>query len=102
MRGTRRTNFKEDIAKRLIDQGIHAPTIYFPLIVHEALMIEPTDTESRREMDRFVEAMIRMLDEPPELVLEAPKNTSAARVDDVWAVKNLILTYQDYINAKGD
>ncbi len=81
-----------DIAKRLLDYGFHAPTIYFPLIVKEALMIEPTETESLEELDRFVEAfesIAREVDEKPHLVTDAPVNTPVLRLDEVRAVKEL-------------
>jgi len=83
-----------DIAKRLLDYGIHAPTVYFPLIVHEALMIEPTETEGLEELDRFVDAMISIaeeVDEKPHLVTDAPVNTPVLRLDEVKAVKDLCL-----------
>jgi glycine dehydrogenase subunit 2 len=81
-----------DIAKRLLDYGFHAPTIYFPLIVKEALMIEPTETESLEELDSFVEAfesIAREVDEKPHLVTDAPVNTPVLRLDEVRAVKEL-------------
>jgi glycine dehydrogenase subunit 2 len=81
-----------DIAKRLLDYGFHAPTIYFPLIVKEALMIEPTETESLEELDSFVEALesiAREVDEKPHLVTDAPVNTPVLRLDEVRAVKEL-------------
>ncbi len=83
-----------DIAKRLLDYGFHAPTIYFPLIVKEALMIEPTETESLESLDEFVEAMIAIAEEStekPHLVTDAPVNTPVLRLDEVKAVKDLIL-----------
>ena len=55
-----------DIAKRLLDYGFHAPTVYFPLIVKEAMMIEPTETESKATLDAFAEALVRITEEPPE------------------------------------
>jgi glycine dehydrogenase subunit 2 len=79
-----------DIAKRLLDFGFHAPTIYFPLIVSEALMIEPTETESRYTLDQFAEAMIRIdeeIDEDPETVLKAPHTTPVSRLDEVRAAR---------------
>ncbi|MBW6513554.1 MAG: aminomethyl-transferring glycine dehydrogenase subunit GcvPB [Candidatus Syntrophosphaera sp.] len=81
-----------DIAKRLLDKGFHAPTIYFPLIVPEALMVEPTETESKESLDSFADAMIgiaRECRENPELLHEAPLTTPVRRVDDVRAVKVL-------------
>jgi glycine dehydrogenase subunit 2 len=79
-----------DIAKRLLDYGYHAPTVYFPLIVEEALMIEPTETESRQTLDGFIEALrviCREIDNEPEMVLAAPHCTSVKRLDDVVAAR---------------
>ena len=81
-----------DIAKRLLDYGLHAPTIYFPLIVSEALMIEPTESESKESLDEFIEAMINInkeIQENPEAVKSAPRNTPVARLDEVKAAKDL-------------
>ncbi|MGB3091635.1 MAG: aminomethyl-transferring glycine dehydrogenase subunit GcvPB [Candidatus Zixiibacteriota bacterium] len=81
-----------DIAKRLLDFGMHAPTVYFPLIVQEALMIEPTETESKESLDEFIQAMIqiaREVDENPELVKSAPQNTPVTRLDEVRAAREL-------------
>lgn len=81
-----------DIAKRLLDKGFHAPTIYFPLIVPEAMMIEPTETESKQSLDSFAAAMLEIaheIRENPELLHEAPLTTPVRRVDDVRAVKVL-------------
>lgn len=83
-----------DVAKRLLDYGIHAPTIYFPSLVEEALMIEPTETESKEELDRFIDAMISIAKEETVVIKSAPHNTSVARVDEVHAVRNLVLTWQ--------
>jgi glycine dehydrogenase subunit 2 len=83
-----------DVAKRLLDYGIHPPTVYFPLIVKEALMIEPTETESKQDLDKFVDALIKIADEDPEVVKNAPYNTTVKRVDDVQAVKNPVLTWK--------
>ncbi len=81
-----------DIAKRLLDKGFHAPTVYFPLIVPEALMIEPTETESLETLDNFIAAMIQIAREcenEPGKVKEAPVNTPVKRVDDVKAAREL-------------
>lgn len=81
-----------DIAKRLLDKGFHAPTVYFPLIVSEALMVEPTETESKETLDDFIEAMIEIAkecEENPEIVKNAPTKTPVKRVDDVRAVRQL-------------
>jgi len=86
-----------DISKRLIDYGFHPPTNYFPLIVHEALMIEPTETESLRTLDAFVEALTRIAAEArenPALLHAAPTSTPIGRLDEVAAARNLVLRYQ--------
>ncbi len=83
-----------DIAKRLMDYGFHPPTNYFPLIVHEALMIEPTETESLQTLDAFAEAMLQIADEArndPEILKTAPHNTPVGRLDEVKAAKELVL-----------
>ena len=83
-----------DIAKRLMDFKFHPPTNYFPLIVHEALMIEPTETESKETLDAFAEALLKIADEAhtdPEVLKTAPHNTPIGRVDDVKAAKELVL-----------
>ena len=82
-----------DVAKRLLDYGFHPPTIYFPLIVKEALMIEPTESESKEDLDRYVDALIKISDEKPEIVKNAPNNTPVKRVDDAGATKKPILTW---------
>lgn len=77
-----------DVAKRLLDFGIHSPTVYFPQIVEEALMIEPTESEPLEELDRFVEALAQISKEAysnPQIIKEAPYNTSAATLDEVQA-----------------
>ncbi|NPV89117.1 aminomethyl-transferring glycine dehydrogenase subunit GcvPB [Coprothermobacteraceae bacterium] len=81
-----------DIAKRLLDKGFHAPTVYFPLIVHEALMIEPTETETKENLDAFVEALREIVEEAQtnaELVKSAPHVTPVRRLDDTKATKQL-------------
>lgn len=83
-----------DIAKRLMDYGFHPPTNYFPLNVKEALMIEPTETESKQTLDRFVNAMLSIAKEAhetPDLLTKAPHNTPVKRLDEVKAAKDLIL-----------
>lgn len=77
-----------DIAKRLMDYGFHPPTIYFPLVVHGALMIEPTESEARENLDQFVEAMVKIAKEAetsPDLLREAPHRTKISRLDEVLA-----------------
>lgn len=86
-----------DIAKRLIDFGFHPPTIYFPLIIDQAMMIEPTETESIESMDRFIDAMIEVrkeIDENPDILHTAPNTTHISRIDEVAAARNPILTYE--------
>ena len=86
-----------DVAKRLLDYGYHAPTIYFPLLFHESLMIEPTENESKETLDGFIAVMRRIAEEAktdPELVKSAPHNTPIGRVDDVLAAKHPITTYK--------
>lgn len=86
-----------DIAKRLLDYGLHPPTVYFPLIVDEALMIEPTETESKQTLDAFIEAMkeiARDVEENPEVLHTAPHNTPVRRLDDVRAARNPDLRWQ--------
>ena len=85
-----------DVAKRLLDFGVHAPTIYFPLIVSEALMIEPTETETKQTLDRFAEIMLqidREIDEDLDLILSAPHDTPVRRLDEVKATKTLDVAY---------
>jgi len=86
-----------DIAKRLIDYGFHPYTVSFPLIVHGALMIEPTETESKRELDLFAEAMAsiaREVETDPELVRSAPHSTRTSRVDEVAAARRPVLKWK--------
>ena len=80
-----------DIVKRLLDYGFHPPTVYFPLIVKEPLMIEPTETESKEYLDEYVNALISIADEKPDVIKNSPVNTPVKRVDEVGATKNLIL-----------
>jgi len=83
-----------DISKRLMDYNFHPPTNYFPLIVHEALMIEPTETESKQSLDQFADVMLKIADEAhhhPELLKEAPHITPVGRLDEVKAAKELVL-----------
>ncbi|UZQ83279.1 aminomethyl-transferring glycine dehydrogenase subunit GcvPB [Thermoanaerobacter sp. RKWS2] len=85
-----------DVAKRLIDYGFHPPTIYFPLIVDSAIMVEPTETESKETLDAFIEAMIKIAEEAkenPQLLKEAPHNTPVRRVDEVLAARNPVLKW---------
>lgn len=86
-----------DIAKRLIDYGVHPPTNYFPLIVPEALMIEPTETESKQSLDNYADILITIADEArrsPELLHEAPRNAPVRRLDEVRAARNPVLRHE--------
>jgi glycine dehydrogenase subunit 2 len=83
-----------DISKRLMDYNFHPPTNYFPLIVHEALMIEPTETENKDTLDAFADAMIKIAEESktnPEIVKSAPNTTQFGRMDEVKAARELVL-----------
>ena len=85
-----------DVAKRLMDYGYHPPTIYFPLVVPEALMIEPTETEPKERLDAFVEAMLAIAGEAaetPELLKEAPTSRPVRRLDEVKAAKRAVVKY---------
>ena len=76
-----------DVAKRLLDYGFHAPTVYFPPIVREALMIEPTETESKETLDAFADALLKIADEAPDFLHDAPHTTSVSRPDEVKAAR---------------
>jgi glycine dehydrogenase subunit 2 len=95
-----------NLAKRLLDHGLHAPTIYYPLIVEEALMVEPTETAEKEELDRFVDAMQKISQEAytkPEKVLSAPHNTSVTRLDEVKAShpKTMTLSWRAHLKRQG-
>jgi glycine dehydrogenase subunit 2 len=86
-----------DVAKRLIDYGFHPPTVYFPLIVEEALMIEPTETESKETLDAFCEAMLaiaREAEEQPELLRNAPQSAPLRRLDEAGAARHPVLRWR--------
>ncbi|MCH5222536.1 MAG: aminomethyl-transferring glycine dehydrogenase subunit GcvPB [Muribaculaceae bacterium] len=86
-----------NVAKRLLDYGFHAPTIYFPLLFHESMMIEPTETESKDTLDEFIDVMHKIAKEAketPEVVKEAPNNTIVRKLDETTAAKNPILTFK--------
>lgn len=83
-----------DIAKRLLDNGFYAPTIYFPLIVHEAIMIEPTETESKATIDKFIQALIDISKENADTLKNAPQNLPLTRLDEVNAARNPDLVWQ--------
>ncbi|MBN1688234.1 MAG: aminomethyl-transferring glycine dehydrogenase subunit GcvPB [Candidatus Omnitrophica bacterium] len=92
-----------DIGKRLLDYGFHAPTVHFPLVVEEALMIEPTESETRETLDQFVDAMTRIADEiqkDPEKVKTAPHTMPIRRPDEVMAARKPILSYRDQLRER--
>lgn len=82
-----------DIAKRLLDYGFHAPTVYFPLVVPEAIMIEPTETESKATLDAFVETIKKIVAEDPQLLHDAPHTTPVSRPNDVQAARKPVLCW---------
>jgi len=83
-----------DIAKRLLDFGFHAPTVYFPLIVHEALMVEPTETETKATLDAFAEALLGITEEEADLLHDAPHSTPISRPDEVAAARTPVLRWR--------
>ena len=86
-----------DIAKRLLDYGVHPPTIYFPLIIPEALMIEPPETESKEDLDAFIHIMsviYQEVEKNPDLLKDAPANTPVKRIDEVLAAKTPVVRWQ--------
>jgi glycine dehydrogenase subunit 2 len=83
-----------DVAKRLLDFGFHAPTVYFPLVVPEALMIEPTETESKETLDAFADALVRIKDEDLEFLHQAPHSLGLSRPDEVKAAKEPVLRWK--------
>jgi glycine dehydrogenase subunit 2 len=96
-----------DVAKRLMDYGFHPPTIYFPLIVPEALMVEPTETETKETLDAFADAMLaiaREARENPGLAKEAPHHRPVRRLDEVKAAKRAIVKYgfEDHPDLAGE
>ena len=84
-----------DIAKRLLDYGFHAPTVYFPLSVKESIMIEPTETEGKQTLDAFAETLFRVLEEDSELLHEAPHTTPISRPDEVQAARQPVLSWKE-------
>jgi len=96
-----------DVAKRLMDYGFHPPTIYFPLVVAEALMIEPTETEAKETLDAFADAMlaiVREAEEDPDTVRQAPHGRPVRRLDEVLAAKRAIVKYgfDEHPNLRGE
>ncbi|MGI6729939.1 MAG: aminomethyl-transferring glycine dehydrogenase subunit GcvPB [Bacilli bacterium] len=90
-----------DVAKRLLDYGYHPPTIYFPLLFHQSLMIEPTEGESKETLDAFIETMKKIAEEAvsnPELLKTAPHTTVVRRLDEVQAARNPIIKYRDTLH----
>jgi glycine dehydrogenase subunit 2 len=90
-----------DVAKRLLDYGYHAPTIYFPLLFHEAMMIEPTENESKETIDNFIKIMRTIAEEAshqPDIVKSAPSKTPIRRVNDILAAKHPILTWRSLLD----
>jgi glycine dehydrogenase subunit 2 len=84
-----------DLAKRLLDHGFHPPTIYFPLLVQDALLIEPTETETKETLDAFADAIAAILDEAaadPTIARSAPHTTPVGRLDEVRAARTLLVT----------
>ena len=95
----------QNIAKRLLDYGLHSPTIYFPLIIEEALMIEPTESSEKEELDRFAETVRKISDEAytdPQIVIKAPHNTSLSRLDEVRAShpRTMALSWRMYLKKR--
>jgi glycine dehydrogenase subunit 2 len=93
-----------DIAKRLIDYGFHPYTVSFPLVVHGALMIEPTESESKEELDLFIDAMKSIAEEAeqhPEIIAEAPHNTRISRLDETMAARKPVLRWKPPAAAAG-
>lgn len=89
-----------DVAKRILDYGMHAPTIYFPLLFHQSIMIEPTETESKETIDAFIKIMKDIAKEAetnPEALKNAPTRTPIRRTDEVFAAKRMIFSYKDYL-----
>ncbi|MFA7376412.1 MAG: aminomethyl-transferring glycine dehydrogenase subunit GcvPB, partial [Acholeplasmataceae bacterium] len=89
-----------DVAKRMLDFGIHPPTIYFPLVFHQALMIEPVENESKETLDEFIgilKQIAKEAKETPELVKNAPYHTVVRRLDEVKAARNPIVKYKDIV-----
>ena len=93
------------MAKRLLDFGVHPPTIYFPLNVEEGMMIEPTETESKETLDYFIDAMIQIAEEAkndPDKVLEAPHSTIIDRLDETTAARRPVLKFDNLHEEKNN
>ncbi len=83
-----------DVSKRILDFGMHAPTMYFPLIVDEAMMVEPTESASKEELDRYADVLLSILDENASVLATAPSNTAASRIDEVLAAKRPVYSWR--------
>ena len=83
----------DDVAKRLMDFGFHAPTVYFPLVVPEAMMMEPTETESKETLDHFAETIHKIVKEESQFLHDAPHTTPVSRPDEVQAARQPILKW---------
>lgn len=90
-----------DVAKALLDRGFMSPTVYFPSLVEEALMVEPTETESKETLDRYAAALLEIASADPKETKGSPRNTSISRVDEVYAAKELILSWRTYQRKRG-
>ena len=90
-----------DVAKALLDRGFMSPTVYFPSLVEEALMIEPTETESKETLDRYAQALLDIAEADPLEVKSSPRSTAVSRVDEVYAARELILSWSAYQRKKG-
>ena len=88
------------IGKRLLDHGFHSPTVYFPLLVDEALMIEPTEDASKATLDKYADALALICQEDPEMLAKAPYNTSVGMISEIEAAKNLILSYRMLVESR--
>ena len=82
-----------DVVKRLLDFGFHAPTVYFPLTVKEAIMVEPTETESKETLDAFADTLAEIVEEAPNVLQDAPHNTPISRPDEVTAARKPVLRW---------
>jgi glycine dehydrogenase subunit 2 len=94
----------KDLAKRILDYGFHPPTMYFPHLVSECLMLEPTESESKETLDAYAEVLNMIADEAvsdPETLIKAPHNASVRRVDEVLAARRPILNFKDVLAGKG-
>jgi glycine dehydrogenase subunit 2 len=83
-----------EVAKRLLDLGFHAPTVYFPLVVQEAIMIEPTETESKETLEAFAQALLQILTEDAEMLKKAPHTLGVSRPDDIKAAREPVLSWK--------